>query len=194
MNLALSIHKHMGLIKYSLFFKVCGPRLTETLLFDKHWPWFDEWAEPIFAPLTMDSRGRNLPAHRNTSCWLHPPLPDTALELSLHLNIQSQEDSHWSEWHRQLPGVGSSHSPHTGKWSMQAGECFRNTQIHCVLAYSSQTQGKGARNVTIRPPGMKWHMPVLFAQYFWTWYATVRCFEKSAHKTPPHTPVSRLSL
>lgn len=25
MNLALSIHKHMGLIKRSLFFKVCGP-------------------------------------------------------------------------------------------------------------------------------------------------------------------------
>lgn len=36
MNLALSIHKHMGLIKRSLFFKVCGPWLTETLLFDKH--------------------------------------------------------------------------------------------------------------------------------------------------------------
>lgn len=36
MNLALSIHKHMGLIKCSLFFKVCGPWLTETLLFDKH--------------------------------------------------------------------------------------------------------------------------------------------------------------
>lgn len=36
MNLALSIHKHMGLIKHSLFFKVCGPWLTETLLFDKH--------------------------------------------------------------------------------------------------------------------------------------------------------------
>lgn len=40
MNLALSIHKHMGLIKWSLFFKVCGPRRTETLLFDKHWPRF----------------------------------------------------------------------------------------------------------------------------------------------------------
>lgn len=40
MNLALSIRKHMGLIKWSLFFKVCGPWLTETLLFYKHWPWF----------------------------------------------------------------------------------------------------------------------------------------------------------
>lgn len=36
MNLALSIHKHMGLIKQSLFFKVCGPQFTETLMFDKH--------------------------------------------------------------------------------------------------------------------------------------------------------------
>lgn len=30
MNLALSIHKHMGLIKCRLFCEVCGPRLTET--------------------------------------------------------------------------------------------------------------------------------------------------------------------
>lgn len=36
MNLALSIHKHMGLIKWSLFFKVCGPQFTETPVFDKH--------------------------------------------------------------------------------------------------------------------------------------------------------------
>lgn len=36
MNLALSIHKHMGLIKQSLFFKVCGPQFTETPLFDKY--------------------------------------------------------------------------------------------------------------------------------------------------------------
>lgn len=52
-------------------------------------------AEPLATALTMDSRGINLSqVHRNTLCWLHPPLPDPALELLLHLNMQSQEDSH----------------------------------------------------------------------------------------------------
>lgn len=36
MNLALSIHKHMDLIKRSLFFKVCGPQFPETPLLDKY--------------------------------------------------------------------------------------------------------------------------------------------------------------
>lgn len=52
-------------------------------------------AGPRATALTMDSRGINLSqVHRNTLCWLHPPLPDPTLELLPHLNTQSQEDSH----------------------------------------------------------------------------------------------------
>ena len=62
---------------------------------------------------------------------------------------------------------------------MQAMECFLNTQTHCVLDYSSQTQESRAGNFTIGPPGTKWHVPGLFVQCFWTWCTTVKMFLKA---------------
>lgn len=82
-------------------------------------------------------------------CWLHPPLPDPALELLLHLNIQSQEDSHSTLSHtNSFLGWATATVLAWSSGYMQAVECFLNTQIHCVLDYSSQAQGKGGLRIS----------------------------------------------
>ena len=88
---------------------------------------------------------------------------------------------------------GSGQSPWAVKWLDAGCGVFPQHTNPLCPDYSSQTQEKRAGNFTIRPPGMQWHVPVLFVQHFWMWCATVKMVLK-VHKNKPYMPISLISL
>ena len=137
-------------------------------------------AEPVFIPQTMDSRTINLPGPQEYLV-LAPSATSWPCSWTLTPPSHSEPRGHHSDLSHRESFLGWALAKALAQRSgwMQAMECFLNTQTHCVLDYSSQTQESRAGNFTIGPPGTKWHVPGLFVQRFWTWCATVKMFLKA---------------
>lgn len=136
-------------------------------------------AEPVFIPLTMDSGTINLPGPQEYLV-LAPSATSWPCSWTLTPPSHSEPRGHHSDLSHTESFLGWALAKVLARSSgwMHTVECFLNTQTHCVLDYSSQTQENGAGNFTIRPPETKWHVPVLFVQHFWTWYAAVKMLWK----------------
>lgn len=73
----------------------------------------------------------------------------------------------WCESHRELPGVGSGQSPCTVKWLDASGGSVSLTHRPIVpLIILPQPRKTGLGNFTIRPPGTRGHVPMLFVPAF----------------------------